>query len=91
MKVKITLGRGLKWSNARNNGNLKIKKGNMTIGNLMFKIRMLLGSIDQSEALFLFIDNITLVCNSDLLLHVHNRHAINGILHMTIMKETIFG
>jgi hypothetical protein len=91
LKLKITLGSGLKWSNVRNNGNLKIKNMELTIGHIMFKIRLLLGAIDAAESIFLFINNQHLVCNSDLLISVHNKHAVNGVLHITIIKESTFG
>jgi hypothetical protein len=91
LKLKITLGSGLKWSNVRNNGNLKIKNMELTIGHIMFRLRLLLGAIDASESIFLFISGQHLVCNSDMLVFVHNKHAVNGVLHITVTKENTFG
>jgi hypothetical protein len=90
-KVKITLAKNLNWSSKYNNGNLKITNVKMTMGHLMFKIRMMLGAIDASEALFLFIDNLVLVSNSDLLIHIHNKYQKNNILNITVVKEATFG
>jgi hypothetical protein len=91
LKIKVELAKSLKWSNRFNSGNLKIKNIGLTVGHLMFKIRLLIASIDASESLFLFINNQTLVCNSDLLIHIHNRYAVNGVLNITVLKEATFG
>jgi hypothetical protein len=90
-KIKITLHKNLKWNSMHNKGNLKITNESMTVGNLMFKIRQMLGAIDASEAIFLFIDNLVLCSNSDLLLHVHNKYQKNNILQITVVKESTFG
>ena len=90
IKIKINLT-NLKWSSKFNKGNLKIENDKLTIGHLMFKIRMLLSAIDSAEAIFLFINNQYLCCNSDILIHVHNKYAIDDILHITVTRENVFG
>ncbi len=91
LKIKITLSKGLKWSNKRNIGNLKISNTSLTMGHLLFKIKSLLGVINSDNSIFLFINNQVLVCNSDLLINIHDKYSINGILNITIMIENTFG
>jgi hypothetical protein len=40
---------------------------------------------------YLFINNQTLVFNSDSLISVFERHALNGVLNITATKESTFG
>jgi hypothetical protein len=90
LKIKASLGKGLTWSNARNVGNLKVES-TLTMGHLMFQIRLSLATLDEADALYLFIDNQVLVCNSDLLLTVFQKYAVNGVLPITVIKESTFG
>jgi hypothetical protein len=89
LKLKIKLGKGLHWSNSRNQGNLKVPE-TFTMGHLSFSIRLSLKALEPSEAIFLFIEN-QIFCNSDMVIVIHNKYAVNGILEIEAQKESVFG
>lgn len=89
IKIKVSLGYGLKWLNPRNNGNLKMKP-ELTIGSLQFRVRMLLTGISAADALFLFFEN-ELHPISATLAEVHEKKSVDGILNVVVCKESAFG
>jgi hypothetical protein len=91
LKIKVVLTNGLKWANKFNTGNIKVKQMDLTMGHLMFKIRLMVSGLDSADAVYLFINNQTLVCNSDSLISVFEKHALNGVLNITATKESTFG
>jgi hypothetical protein len=89
LKLKIKLGKGLHWNNSRNQGNLKVPE-TFTIGQIMFQVRLSLKALEPSEALFMFVNN-QIFCNSDMIIVIHNKFAVNGILEIEAQKESVFG
>jgi hypothetical protein len=90
LKIKATLGKCLHWSNERHSGNLKIKS-DLTMGHLVFQLRLAMSGLDGCDALFVFVNNQHLCCNSDALISVFEKHAVNGVLPITVVKENTFG
>lgn len=90
IKLKVKLSYGLKWLNPNNNGCLKMKP-ELTVGSLMFRVRMLLTGISAADALFLFFNSQTLYAMTATLAEVHEKESVDGVLNVVVVKESAFG
>ena len=90
LKLKVSLGKGLKWQNKRNSGNLTVN-GDLKVGQLMFKIRLQLSEVPPECALYLWFDQQHLACNSDSVLSLFDKHSKNGVLYVLVLRESTFG
>ncbi len=65
---------------------------NASVAQVLFNIRKHIPQLQEFEALFLFANNTTLVCNSESIEQLYIKHShVDGFLYLSYSEENVFG